>query len=442
MFLDDPSELIAPMEAVWPEYIARGEELEHNAEQSVVEWRSADDESFVPDHPFYRTLNTGEANGYIWLPRALRWVETVRNEVARVQHGFDSEGRLVIAKRGLFRRVLVYGHGFYDLLFTYPDEETGGRMTAEKERGGIRRGGFTRFHVDGQGRIMSKVRLSNEGPEPDSHYRLTEVFTWKDGRVADSFRQSFDLGDEIPSWAKKRTPEQQAAMYRRVNDRLREYLPGRNQVRYEYGSDGGLVKADLFDGEAGKHRATLYTRDPDDTIENISDELAAALGKALVKAVKPMKAAYPLRRVALIYSAEHAHCGLPTRVLIQQADGSERDPLNWEAYPHEAVWPPEGRTGQKIESLQRRLLVVVEGAAAYAHAEAPQPYRELLWRASRDVYDALVGKKRIVSEDFAVFPLDDHGDVDASEDVRQSLPPEASERVLRDSQSGRSGAPA
>jgi hypothetical protein len=54
-----------------------------------------------------------------------------------------------------------------------------------------------------------------------------------------------------------------------------------------------------------------------------------------------------------------------------------------------------------------------------------------LWQASRKVYDALVGKKRIVSEDFAVFPIDDHGDVDAREDLLQSLPAETVERVLR-----------
>jgi hypothetical protein len=72
-----------------------------------------------------------------------------------------------------------------------------------------------------------------------------------------------------------------------------------------------------------------------------------------------------------------------------------------------------------------------ESAPQFAEDLARRPYREVLWQASRAVYDALAGKKRVVAPDFTIFPIDDHGDIDAAEDVRQSLPPEAAATVLR-----------
>jgi len=182
-------------------------------------------------------------------------------------------------------------------------------------------------------------------------------------------------------------------------------------------------------------KSTLYTRDPSDTVESVSDELVTALGKSIVKQLKAEKTAQPIQRVALLYSAEHAHCGLPANVLLAPASEGDLNPLDWEAYSHEASWPPVARIGKKIESLHRRILVVVDGSEKYAHEDAPKPYRDVLWRVSRDVYEALVNKKRIVSEDFAVFPLDDHGDVDAAEDVRQSLPSDVAKQVIAKAES-------
>ena len=86
--------------------------------------------------------------------------------------------------------------------------------------------------------------------------------------------------------------------------------------------------------------------------------------------------------------------------------------------------------GQRYEDLQRRLQLVVEGLPAYADDLQPRPYREVLWRASRHVYDALSGK-RVTANNFAVFPIDDHGDVDPHVDVRQSLPSDIAEQVIQ-----------
>ncbi|MDP6444815.1 MAG: hypothetical protein QF805_13555 [Pirellulaceae bacterium] len=64
MFIDDPADLIAPVESVWPEYIENGDQLLREAEASVVQWRLARDHSFLPNHPFYRTIDTREVDDY------------------------------------------------------------------------------------------------------------------------------------------------------------------------------------------------------------------------------------------------------------------------------------------------------------------------------------------------------------------------------------------
>ena len=92
-------------------------------------------------------------------------------------------------------------------------------------------------------------------------------------------------------------------------------------------------------------------------------------------------------------------------------------------------------SGTAITRKGGRLVVPADPIVPFIEGDGTGPD---IWRASVRVFDAAVekayaGKKRIVSEDFAVFPIDDHGDVDASEDVRQSLPVEAAERVLRSS---------
>lgn len=429
MFCQDPSEFIIPMEQEWPRYIKEGENLELAAKKSVVEWRLADDAVFVPKHPFYRTINTRESNGF-WTAQPMRWVDRVEKEFNAVHHGIDAQGRIVHARRMHYSDFIVFGDGFYDVLNGYPDLDTGGRMVAEKEHRGYRCGRFTRLFTDAAGRITTKVELNNEGPDPDRHNRSTEVFVWQNNRLVESFRQSFDRGDEIPDWMSDLSPEKQASMYRRVNDQLREFLPRRSRIQYAYDSEGCLTVASKHDGETGKLESTLYTHDPSDTIETVSDELVNLLSQTLVKMLKAEKSVRPIRRVALLYSAEHAHCGLPTKLLLSSADDNGLNPLDWEAYPHEGNWPPAGRISRKIDSLLRRLLIVVDGSATYGQQDAPIPYRDVLWRVSRVVYDELADRKRLVTEDFAVFPLDDHGDVDSAEDVRRSLPPAVADQVI------------
>lgn len=436
MFLDDPSDLLSPLEAVWPGYFDRADALVRSAEERVVEWRFTEEQYYLPDHPFYRTIDTAmeELNDY-WTPRAIRWIENVEHVSYPVRHGFDEQRRLVLIRQGAHSRLIIFGDGFYDLLRVFRDKGAEKhRMGDALHRDGVRRGSFMRFLVDDEGRITTKIRLNDEGVEPDSHYRKIELFHWEGRRLTESFRQGFTRGHNIPAWAKDYSQKEQAELYRGVNDELREFMSSRERIDYEYAADGRLIKAERIHVVTGFKNTTLYSYNPSDTIEKVSAEMAGALIKAIVKLLKGMKNIRPIRRVALVYSAEHVHCGLPTGVLISGAGDECSDPLDWEAYPHEAAWPLEGRAGQKIDSLHRRLQIVVEGSDEYAEDIAPRPYRMVLWQVSRAVYHALSKKKRIVSEDFTVFPIDDHGDADPIEDVRESLPSDVAKRVMRELQ--------
>lgn len=437
MFIDDPSELLNPLESAWQEYCRDPGALVRRAEERVAEWRIADGEVFAPNHPFYRTLFTDLEWERGWSPRALRWVPSVESDDDRVRHGFDAAGNLAIIWRKAFCIVAVYGDGYYDLVTVFPSETTGTYQlhhpTYNRRQQGTQWGSFTRILVDGDGRIATKIEFKNEGNEPEYLHRSIEFFRWEGGRLTESYRQKFDRGQKIPEYAKDYSPEVKASLYRQINDELRESPTMRERVQYEYAPDGRLTQVERFKVEKDNVGQTIYSYDPSDTIENVSEELVSALTKSIEKQIKLVKDAQPIRRVALVYSPEHAHCGLPTGVLIAGTDDGNINQFDFEAYPHEAPWPLEGRTGKKIDSLLRRLLILVEGSDEYAMVDAPRPYRSVLWQVSRALYDKLAKSKRLAADDFAVFPLDDHSDVDAREDVRESLPPEVAERVVQES---------
>lgn len=431
MFLDDPDEFIIPMETAWQRYIEETEQLELATENLVVEWKLANNTQYLPNHPFYRTIDTSESDGY-WKPRPVRWADQVEADFDRVEHGFDKDQRLVFVRRGLISDIIIRSEGHFDFLRIHPDDKTESRIIGHQDKDGMRRGGFTRCFIDEKGRIVTKIRLSNEGSELGSHHRSAETFHWEGERLVESFRQSFDLGKELPVWAKHLPLEHTADMYLQTNERLRELKSSRACIRYSYNDAGRLIKAEKLDGFTGKHRNTLYSYNEADTIETVSAEFIKLLSKTLIKAINKQRDSHPIRRVALIYSAEHVHCGLPTQVLLASSKDGEMDSLDWEAYNQELEWPPTGRIETKIEDLLRRLLIVVESAPEFAEDYAPVPYRKVLWKTSQAIYQSLFKKKRIVTEDFAVFPIDDHGDVDSREDVRQSMPPEVAERVLQE----------
>lgn len=432
MYLDDPSDLIEPIEAVWPEYRSDGPAIVEHARSATIVTRIGSDD-YIPKHPFWKTVDT-RSEGSSWSPRPIRWIDDSQKVDHPAEHSFDADGRLLLMLRPWVGSAIIYGEGFHDIVFLrrnadFPDwSACADPYTGRPNPDGVS-GNLTRVFTDGN-RITALAKIQNEGDSLNEQYRSTEIFHYEGSRLTESFFQSYVLDNAIPLWAKDLPAEQQANMYKPVSGRFEDRLweSRRSRNAYSYNDAGILVGADKF-GESGDHRETIYAIDPKDTIENVSDALVKTLVPAVTKAIKAVKQARPVRRVALQYSAEHTHCGLPTGVLLSGEHDGVINPVDWEAYKHEAEWPPAGRTGSKIESLLLRLTNVVECHPDYADDFQPRPYREVLWRVCREV-GAKLKPGRNFSADIAVFPIDDHGDVDPLEDVRESMPAEQADGVL------------
>ena len=86
--------------------------------------------------------------------------------------------------------------------------------------------------------------------------------------------------------------------------------------------------------------------------------------------------------------------------------------------------------GQKMrEYIQLHGTENTEQLISYAYAVITR-YGEGSAELACQMYDALAGK-RLTTDDFAIFPLDDHGDVNPAEDVRESLPAPVADAVLK-----------
>ena len=418
---DDPATLFAPIEAAWEEYVRRGVETLREVETQIAETRHAAEEDwwFLPDHPLWDRFRIGD-RGDSWKPRPLRWVPAGEGTVP---HGLDAGGRV----RTAGFHAVVYGDGFHDLLLFGTDRASGERRPFHLSYNGeFPRGRVKRIFTDDAGRIVAAAQVNQGGEEPHLQYRTVQQFEYAAaGRFAGSTERWFTRGR-----GEGKTPETHP-----------EVAPGyfeapymRQRIAVTYDDAGRVAQAEAFDEFRGGSEI-LYSYNPGDTVGGLVAELSALLGKQIPKAVldylKANPAAKPAAAVALIYSAEHAHCGLPTGIILAgEADAAGRfDPLDWEAYPHELAWPPGGRTGRKLNDLHRRLLLTVEDDPAHADTFQPRPYREVLWKAGRAAWEALKDK-RATAAGFTLVPIDDHGDADAAEDVRETLPPEAAAAAL------------
>lgn len=61
MFLDDPSELIIPVENAWSEYVVAGPDVYRQVADQVQQWRFAlDSWHYLPRHPFAHLFDVGD----------------------------------------------------------------------------------------------------------------------------------------------------------------------------------------------------------------------------------------------------------------------------------------------------------------------------------------------------------------------------------------------
>jgi hypothetical protein len=423
MYLDDPTVLIAAAEETWGGYLERGNQLIVEASAKVVDRRYTEESEILPDHPFWRTFDATDGTD-IWPPRPMQWIQPMPEHQYVRQHGFDAQGRIVLVTSGLRSLIVVFGEGHYDILLKFHQMEVGRMHSSEQPPDGARLGGFRRFCR----RPRANHRIAQTYTAHRTSHALSEFRTLplEGDRLVESFWQWFCRS---PGQGRKDSNSPDPRV-RRVNEHLWEPAYMRHRVEYTYGDDGSLTSADVFDGLSGKYERSLYARNSSETIESTVEEMAPLLAKAIVKLVNDRKEARPVKRVALLYLRTFTVGCRRTPTLASH--DVITDTLRQDPYPHLTSWP-EGRT-KKIGSCFARLMQLVEGNPLYADDCQPRPYRELMWRTSRAIYDKLVGSKHVVSGDFAVYPVDQNGDVDAAEDIRQSLPPEVAERVIRELQ--------
>ncbi|QDV69388.1 hypothetical protein Poly24_31040 [Rosistilla carotiformis] len=406
MFIDNPTEVWKQLQSDWIGIRDGIDTIRQEIEASVTQWQYTDDQLLIPNHPLNWSIDTSESDGY-WKDRKTLFGPAPKQVYRQVKHGFDQDHRIVIAQREWYSFLVMYSDTFHDITTAHKSDEDAYTVNPERPR-------FTRCNLDERQRIISTYKYS---PAESDHLTI-EMFQWNDDRIVASFRQSFEHNGELPNWAKDDSPEVNAARFRIVTPELREFMPSQEILTYAY-DKLGILQSVQSEATHKSRSSTVYTRNTNDTIESVSLELQPLLVKQIAATLKKAKKAHPLHRVALIYSAEHAHCGLPTSVACRSNLESDADRFDIEAFPVEAVWPPEKRTGQTLRTLTNRLLIAVDALPEFRDVDAPQPFRELLWKVCRDLQSQLSGEKWIDS-DFAIYPLDDHGDVDAMEDFEKS----------------------
>ena len=201
-------------------------------------------------------------------------------------------------------------------------------------------------------------------------------------------------------------------LYRQVNKNYREYLPGRAIRRFNYDKQGALESVDSNQLHLPNNVEVIYTRSQGGTIEETFDKLLPLLTKDILAAIKKAKKSHPLRAVALLYSAEHVHTGLPYALASVPVEAERFNATDMEAYSVPIEWPTLKAALQKAIN---QFIIAVESSPEYRDSDAPKPYRELLWRVSLNIAKELQGSK-IADKQLTLLPIDDHGDIDPRKD--------------------------
>ena len=436
MFTDNPSELLHPLEAAWDRYVQGFDPILRDCAARVATWLYARDAEYIPNSPFWKFLDV-ILPGDEWELRKLKWLAESDGSPSICEHGFDRDGRLVLIRsiRAGWRKAtcVVYGDGFYDIFAARlnPDSDTfmhwWGLSSPYPNDG---RGMMTRIYCDQEGRIVGRLDLSDGGPTSNNHFRNYASYQWKDGIVANSYYQGFQYG--IPQWAETKSEAEKAAMFREVDGSLREFMLSRKHISCQYSPEGFLTSAQSFD-QHGKYYDTLVEYVPGENMDEVAGALVAALSKAVIQAINNCKSAHPVAFAALIFSSCSAPWAQPGRILLASTSDGQVDPLNWEDLRHEAVWPPDAKASKrKIDSLEIRFMNLVNSIASNADFQHPLECRRVLWRVCQEVQSEFKRRpSKSVAPMFCIYPLDDHNDVDPLEDVRNNLPSESVDIVLK-----------
>lgn len=408
-YLDNPQQHLTQLAAAWELYETDLQAQIEKDLSSIVTWRWATDGMFR-SHPLFGQADT-TPNAEPWRPFTRRWLAdngSKANFDDGCKHGLDADGRIILEQRQWYSHITLWREGFCDRLFVEesPDEADVFSWGSSSQD----RAEFTRFWRDSNGRIACIGECLREY---EFHYRELEWFKYEGKQCIESVHQSFEIMTEIPHYAQDKSDEELRTSYRPLDGgelvgNLVELMFSRKRVKYDYGPAGDLIKAEAFRADRRPVDGLLFQKLAERPLEEAMQELASKTTDAILKAVKKRSPAKPYRAVALIYSAEHAHCGLPHEVRLLGHDRQwPKERFSFESYPDELDVAFKRPVIKLLTEFNQRCAALfndefegeVEATMSVMRAIAEKLHREL------------AGAKH-VSDDFAVVVIDDHGDVE------------------------------
>ena len=412
-FRNDPGELISQLDSAWEVYSSEFDKQIQECLASVVSWKWATDAMFR-SHPLFGHADTTPRHEP-WRPFTRNWI-TDEDPKANLEHGWkqglDEQGRIVLAKGQWYGYAMLWRNDGCDRLTIHnsDDQPSGYQFQSPIQD----RAEFSRYWQDNNGRIECACRCFRE---QETHYRKFEWFDYEDKRCTQSINQSFEIMPEIPHWQRDKSDAELRLSYRPVDGKaivnnLVESNIWRERVKYSYAPAGDLIKAERFKADGEPVEDLLFEKVPDRPFEETVEELAGKTSQAILKAVKKRSPQKPFRSLALIYSAEHAHCGLPHSVCVLGHDAtSPADKFNFEEYPLElevAFKRPVLKLLTEFNQRCRSLFSIEDFDDEVAAVVS------VMRRTAENTQQQLAGTKHI-SDDFSIIVVDDHGDVDGFE---------------------------
>lgn len=409
-FRDDPEQYLMQLDAAWELYTNNSEEQIQQHLSLIETWQWATDDMFR-SHPLFGHADTTPI-AEPWRPFTRKWLaddDTNANLDGGTKHGHDADGRIVLVQRRWFGFATIWQDGFCDRLQVYESpDELGIFVWGSRFQDRVQ---FTRIWRNSDGQIDC---IGECFRERQTHYRQLEWFAYEGKRCIESVCQSFNIMTEIPHYQRGKSDEELRTSYRPLDGielvgNLVETTFSRRRVKYDYGPSGDLIKAEQFSGDGKPVEELLFEKLPERPFDETIDELAESTASTIFKTVQKRSAKKPYRALALIYSAEHAHCGLPHHVCLLGHDipwPEER--FNVEAYPAELNVTFKRPVLKLLTEFNQRCRALFGDEDFNSEIEAAI---SVMRRIAEILHQQLAGTKH-VSSDFAVVAIDDHGDVD------------------------------
>ncbi|PQO26055.1 hypothetical protein C5Y96_21635 [Blastopirellula marina] len=412
-FHDDPQPLISQLDTAWNDYQSHFDAKVEQALGTIVTWRSATDDMF-PSHPLFGQADTTPV-AEPWRPFTRHWLKEDAPSPQDSQawlHGFDESGRIILSRNHVWGYLSIWGSGYCDRLRIHESKEEKGRLIWRLPRQD--RVEFSRYWYDENGRIQCLACYLREN---ETHFRELEWFDFADGRCVESIQQGYQIMTELP-WYQKDKPESELRQNYRplqgdaLTNNLIETMYSRRRVEYSYSPDGELVKAEEFKPDGKAVDELRFHKLPSRPIEETIAELVQTTANTIFKSVKKRATAKPYRGLILVYSAEHAHCGLPHDVSVLGHDHPwPEDRYYYEEYANDLGVEFKRPITKLLTEYNQRL------SARFTFDDLDEETAltvSVLRQIAEQLYSDLAGTKH-VTEDFAVLAIDDHGDVDGFE---------------------------